>query len=86
MAAAERRGASEPARPRATRPGIRIFRRAIPSTAQSTAYWSSNSDAQNPGFALVVDFDINATASGAKSNDLISAWCVRGGQGIDGVQ
>ena len=57
-----------------------------PFAAQSTAYWSSNSDAQNPGFALVVDFDTNTTASAAKSNDLISAWCVRGGQGIDGVQ
>jgi Protein of unknown function (DUF1566) len=57
-----------------------------PFDAQPTFYWSSNSDAANPGFALGVDFGLGNTGSAAKSNDLISAWCVRGGQGIDGVQ
>lgn len=57
-----------------------------PFDAQPTAYWSGTSDAMNQGFAPVVDFAIGDTASSAKSNNLISTWCVRGGQGIDGVQ
>jgi hypothetical protein len=52
---------------------------------QSFLYWSATTLAGNTGFAWVVDFSSGVVDSGVKSDGFL-VWCVRGGQGIGGVQ
>jgi len=55
-------------------------------------YWSATTNASNPNFAWRVRFlktgeDVtNPVNPGPKNGTGILAWCVRGGQGIDGGQ
>ena len=55
------------------------------SNVQSSDYWSATTDASGP-FAWDVDFVDGHVSSGDKSFAFFFVWCVRGGQGIDGVQ
>jgi hypothetical protein len=48
-------------------------------------YWSATTDASNAADAWVVPFNNGDVGRGAKDSDRL-VWCVRGGQGIDGVQ
>src|SRR5262249_48036459 len=54
----------------------------------SSAYWSATTNAGNSSFAWVVDFNLGVVNEDFKPGmfPLDFVWCVRGGQGIDGVQ
>ena len=52
---------------------------------QSSNYWSATTLASNSSGAWDVDFVIGGVHGGDKSGSHF-VWCVRGGQGIDGVQ
>jgi hypothetical protein len=52
---------------------------------QSSLYWSATTDAGNTSNAWFVDFGDGDVDTLDKFN-LLFVWCVRGGQGIDGVQ
>jgi len=57
------------------------------SNVQSSFYWSATTVANNTSFAWVVFFLNGVVGVGGKTNDTnVFVWCVRGGQGIDGVQ
>jgi uncharacterized protein DUF1566 len=54
---------------------------------QSDVYWSATTRAFVNDHAWGVGFGIGSVEIGlAKDNAAFKAWCVRGGQGIDGVQ
>lgn len=55
------------------------------SNVQSSDYWSATTFATSSSFALGVDFFDGDVGFDDKS-DSFFVWCVRGGQGIDGVQ
>jgi hypothetical protein len=55
------------------------------SNVQSSFYWSATTDANNTGLAWGVVFSSGDVLNDAKGNSHF-VWCVRGGQGIDGVQ
>lgn len=58
-----------------------------PFIAGSTFYWSATTDASNKDNAWGVNFGAgNVFVGGNKGSTTARAWCVRGGQGIDGVQ
>jgi hypothetical protein len=48
-------------------------------------YWSATTDAESTGAAWVVNFG-NGEVGGFGKTDPGHVWCVRGGQGINGVQ
>ncbi len=52
---------------------------------QSSFYWSATTDASNPANALFVTLN-NGDVSSSDKTVSHFVWCVRGGQGIDGVQ
>ena len=56
----------------------------------SSPYWSATTNASNSSNAWYVNFNTGTVAShivvGNKGNKINSVWCMRGGQGIDGVQ
>jgi hypothetical protein len=52
---------------------------------QSSFYWSAITFASSTNSAWVVNFSTGGVLGGTKSLSLF-VWCVRGGQGIDGVQ
>jgi hypothetical protein len=52
----------------------------------SNAYWSATSNVEFPENAHVVFFNDGGVSHGQKINTAPFDWCVRGGQGIDGVQ
>jgi hypothetical protein len=52
---------------------------------QSAGYWSATTDAGNTANAWGVGFGFGDVGPGGKGNNNF-VWCVRGGQGIDGVQ
>ena len=55
---------------------------------QSFTYWSTTTLADSAGKAWVVSFADGGVGNGVngKADDDFFVWCVRGGQGIDGVQ
>jgi hypothetical protein len=57
---------------------------------QSSIYWSATTDASDASLAWGVNFSNGFVSPGGggffKSNAAAFVWCVRGGQGIDGVQ
>ena len=55
------------------------------SNVQSSVYWSATTDASNASFAWFVGLNFGSVFNVDKS-DAGFVWCVRGGQGIDGVQ
>jgi hypothetical protein len=55
------------------------------SNVQSFVYWSATTVTLNTSVAWNVNFENNQVSVGAKSIPLF-VWCVRGGQGIVGVQ
>ena len=55
------------------------------SNVQSSVYWSATTDALNASFAWFVGLNFGSVFNVDKS-DAGFVWCVRGGQGIDGVQ
>jgi len=55
------------------------------SNVQSSVYWSATTDASNASFAWFVGLNFGSVFNVDKS-DASFVWCVRGGQGIDGVQ
>jgi hypothetical protein len=58
------------------------------SNVQSSVYsiyWSATTHAGNTSWAWVVVFS-NGSVSFDVKTDTVFVWCVRGGQGIDGVQ
>ena len=58
------------------------------SNVQSSVYsiyWSATTHASNTSWAWVVVFS-NGSVSFDVKTDTVFVWCVRGGQGIDGVQ
>jgi hypothetical protein len=52
---------------------------------QSSFYWSATTNALDTGLAWGVNFSSGVVLSGVKASSFF-VWCVRGGQGIDGVQ
>lgn len=57
-----------------------------PFNLQSGSNWSATTDANDNSNAWVQTFDRLPFASiGVKAANNLGAWCVRGGQGIDGV-
>jgi hypothetical protein len=52
---------------------------------QSSIYWSATTLASNTSSAWAVGFNTGSVGADVKSFDRF-VWCVRGGQGIDGVQ
>ena len=57
-----------------------------PFTGVTTGtYWSATSNAGTNSFKWVVSFD-NGGLSAIDKTATFLAWCVRGGQGVDGVQ
>lgn len=57
------------------------------SNVQSANYWSATTDAGNASNAWFVEFDTGVESAGDKAiSSILFVWCVRGGQGIDGVQ
>jgi len=56
------------------------------TNVQSSNYWSATSDALFSSAALDVTFSNGAVLNAGKSTSRLFVWCVRGGQGIDGVQ
>jgi len=52
---------------------------------QSILYWSATTDASDIDNAWGVGFTSGSVNSTPKSDEK-RVWCVRGGQGIDGVQ
>jgi len=54
------------------------------TNVQSSNYWSATTVAGDTSFAWVVDFSNGIVNTGLKTNDKF-VWCVRGGQGIDGL-
>ena len=54
------------------------------SNVQSSVYWSATTFAGNTGVAWDVSLDGSVSGTGKTSTNFV--WCVRGGQGIDGVQ
>ena len=55
------------------------------SNVPPSFYWSATTDASSTSAAWFVDFTDGAVLTAGKSL-AIFVWCVRGGQGIDGVQ
>ena len=55
------------------------------SNVQLLFYWSATTRAVNTSHAWLVDFH-NGDVNGFDKTDFWPAWCVRGGQGRDGVQ
>jgi len=55
------------------------------SNAPPSFYWSATTDASSTSDAWVVAFDSGGVGNVDKT-DSNFVWCVRGGQGIDGVQ
>jgi hypothetical protein len=55
------------------------------SDVRSSDYWSATTSAVSTSFAWFVDFGSGGVGVGDKADGSF-AWCVRGGQGIDGVQ
>ncbi len=58
------------------------------SNVQSSFYWSATTSASNTSLAWGVGFSTGGLDNVDKSDDVFAffVWCVRGGQGIDGVQ
>ena len=56
------------------------------SKVQFNFYWSATTDTLNPSAALLVDLGTGEVERGTKELAELHFWCVRGGQGIDGVQ
>ena len=52
---------------------------------QSSFYWSATTFADVASVAWVVSF-VSGVVGGDDKTDGLCVWCVRGGQGIDGVQ
>jgi phage baseplate assembly protein gpV len=57
----------------------------LTSAQEDGFYWSATTRASNTSGAWGVDFNDGAVFNFDKSNNIF-VWCVRGGQGIDGVQ
>jgi hypothetical protein len=55
------------------------------SNVQSLFYWSATTT-RGTSSALMVDFTDGGLVTGDKVTSIRFVWCVRGGQGIDGVQ
>jgi hypothetical protein len=55
------------------------------SNVQSSDYWSATTIASDASGAWNVGFGTGEVGTGGKA-DTLHVWCVRGGQGIDGVQ
>ena len=55
------------------------------SNVQSSDYWSATTLADDTSFAWVVNLFHGDVDNVVKSTSVL-VWCVRGGQGIDGVQ
>ena len=53
---------------------------------ESGVYWSSTTLASDGNFAWWVEFGLGNVSNTFNKEVLNFAWCVRGGQGIDGVQ
>jgi Protein of unknown function (DUF1566) len=66
--------------PRPTLPAGNPF-----SNVQSAPFWSATTAASDTSNAWFVNFNFGGVEGGVKSG-LNFFWCVRGGQGIDGVQ
>ena len=55
------------------------------SNVQSSVYWSATTEAGATSSAWIVFFDSGGVGVSGKGNTN-HVWCVRGGQGVDGVQ
>ena len=55
------------------------------SNVQSSDYWSATTVASNASLAWPVNLDTGLVINNDKTNTSF-VWCVRGGQGVDGVQ
>jgi hypothetical protein len=55
------------------------------NNVQPGHYWSATTIAGNTGSAWVVFLDDGSVGTRNKDGDVF-VWCVRGGQGVDGVQ
>jgi len=55
------------------------------SNVQSSFYWSATTHANNSSLAWRVNLNSGGVFNDDKTSSLF-VWCVRGGQGIDGVQ
>jgi hypothetical protein len=56
----------------------------VHSSQVSPGYWSATTTAADSGFAWFVSFSFGSVGDGNKSfSDILAAWCVRGGQGVD---
>ncbi len=53
------------------------------SGVQPATYWSATSWAADPAFAWDVNFAVGGTVNFFVKSFSLSAWCVRGGQGVD---
>ena len=56
------------------------------SNVQSDAYWSATTDAGAQASAWIGSFNTGSLVVTVAKNLGFFVWCVRGGQGIDGVQ
>jgi hypothetical protein len=56
------------------------------TNVQSNFYWSATTRAVNTSDALGVSFIDGLVNIGGGKTNVYFVWCVRGGQGIDGVQ
>ena len=55
------------------------------SNVQSSSYWSATTVASDASGAWIVGFG-NGVVNGDGKRVSLHVWCLRGGQGIDGVQ
>ena len=58
----------------------------LTSAQEDGFYWSATTFANSAGGAWVVNFFDGDVTTAAKASSSLFVWCVRGGQGIDGVQ
>ena len=56
------------------------------SNVQSGIYWSATTRADDPSRVLDLDFSSGGVASiDGKTGNNFNVWCMRGGQGVDGL-